>query len=581
MTTALDNALRSCRSLSLTAHNKAVQMKKQGTLQAIMDMSASSGISQFSGFTDQAQNQRRYALFRGWVYAAVNALAMEAAGQRVHVGKLAGATNGKPGGTKGYRPTTEKSRLLDVNEIRKMPSSLRNKEARTNVEVIEDHPLMDLFERPNHIQGRYAFTYSFVANLCLTGWSFIVYGEDDEGTPEIYSLPTTWVVPDHSEGAFQKFRIVNPANPSASAGLPPLDRSQVAFAYLPNPSDPMAALSPSQAQSAAIKIDDNIQSSQVVFFENSVFPGAIVTMGTNPHPGVSGNGTRPRLTPAQRRQVYSAIKKVMGGVANYGNPAIIDGMIEKIERLSAAQNEIGWEKSEKTIRSRILSAFCVHPFILGEEVPGSYAQAFIVRDIFGKRVNVYLDLLSTVMTNFSPNMKVNSDNKAFKGTSKEKTLIWWEETSAKDPSMEKSIWEGARTRDDVTQNEFRAWMDLPPDDDKNQATINKSLAGSVKEIAVATKKGELEVEQAIGMLEGMGLPTDVAKRIAGKGPSETDKLQQNGQGGDQQFGGDSTYGGFDSEEPQPQDEYADFYKATKSLETIESVIYKAKGLIKC
>src|SRR3990167_6318628 len=209
----------------------------------------------------------------------------------------------------------------------------------------------------------------------------------------------------------------------------------------------------------------------------------------------------------------------MSGVANYGNPAIIDGMIESIEKLSADQNEIGWEKSEKTIRTRILSAFGVHPFILGEEMAGSYAQAFIVQDRFCQRVNIYLDMLSTIMSEFVQRIE-ESEKKEKKRTDSNKTWVWWEPSVAKDPSMEKSLWEGARGRDDVTQNEFRAYMNLPADEDKNEAVLNKSSVQAVAGIAAQATEGKLTPEQATAILEGMGLPKDVAAKIAGEGPPE-------------------------------------------------------------
>jgi len=341
--------------------------------------------------------------------------------------------------------------------------------------------------------------------MALTGFGFVVGGETEDGTYELYSIPTTWIRPDHSDGPYSKFYIVNPANPSTWTSTEPLTSDQVAFAYFPNPSDPMAALAPARAVSRAVTIDDHIQNSQSMFFENGVFPSVVVTVGSNPHPDVPA-GVRPRLTANQRRQVYAAIRKVSGGVSNYGTPAIVDGLIEKIERLSATQNEMGWEKSEQTVKQRIMSAFGVHPFILGENIPGSYAQAYIVQELFYKKVNTYLNLLSTMLTDFlNPFVDDNIE-------------IWYDECVAKDPSMEKAMWEGARNRDDVTQNEFRAFMGLPPDEDRKEAVINKSSIQTVAALAAQVGAGSLKPEQGVAILEGMGLETELAKKIIGKGP---------------------------------------------------------------
>jgi hypothetical protein len=462
-------------------------MKKPDISRILMPFDAASPFTQLA---DQAANTRRYQLYRGWVYAAVNALAAEAAGQPVTLGRVSSKSKkGKPRSEKGYV---------------KVPSFYRTKQADDEVEIIYEHPLLDALEPPNPIQGLWQYVYSYVANLCLTGWSFIVIDDQGKDGRDYYSIPTTWIRPDHSEGAFSKFRIINPQNPASELNGEPLDRSQVMFATLPNPADPMGALSPSTATSQAISIDDQIQTSQAAFFENGIFPSVIVTMGSNPHPDVPA-GIRPRLTSEQRRQVYGAIKKVSSGVANYGNPAIIDGMIEKIERLSASQNEMGWEKSEKAVRTRILSAYGVHPFILGEEMPGSYAQANIVEGRFYKKVNTYLKMLSDLHT---AHARQHDDDSI---------LMWWEPCKAVDPGMERSAWESARNRGDVRQNEYRAEvMGLPPDPDETEELIDKGMTKDVLAVAQGVRAGTIEKEQGVAILVGIGMPEKMARKIAGE-----------------------------------------------------------------
>ena len=459
------------------------------------------GYGQFTQFQQQGANRQRYGQYRGWVHSAINALAMEASRQSFQVGKKLGKTTKK-------KPNNRKH--LEFLDFLKAPSDIQTKAAAEELEIISGHKLYALLEKPNPIQHTFQFVYSFVANICLTGWTFVVAGESEDGSRvEFFSVPTTWVHPDHTEGPFSKFRIINPNDPTNGFKSEPLDRSQVSFSYFPNPADPMAALSLTQAQQMGISIDDHIQTSQKVFFENGVFPSVVVTVGSQPHPDVPG-GIRPRLTAVQRRQVYAAIKKVSAGVANYGNPAIVDGLIEKIERLSATQNEMGWEKSEKSVRTRILSAFGVHPFILGEEASGSYAQAYNVQDIFCRRVNALLKLLGHVMTELGSSMM------------KEDLVVWWDEAKARDPQMEQTLWNAARARGDVSQNEFRKWMGLAPDEDHNEAHLDKGMLQGITTLMEKVKGGAIAVEQAVAFLEGLGVPSKLAKKIAGEGPQPGD-----------------------------------------------------------
>jgi len=494
---AVERALTRSRDLAATANALANRAKAGATAGDLISPSAS---GPFEKYRTAANNKQKYAQFRGWVYSAVNAIAEEAAKQPVQIGKLAGSTRGKG------KPKS--SKYLQGHDRLMMAKTIQNKAAAKQIEMILDHPLAAVLEKPNPIQYRWQFVYSFVANLCMTGWGYIIGDYDEDGNPTFFSVPTSWVAPKHDKGLFSEFEIRNPDNPSAKGEV--LDRDQVAFAYLPNPGNLMSAYSPTSAQSAAIKIDDNIQSCELAFFDNGIFPSVIVTMGKNPHPDGKSDGVRQRLTATQRRQVYAAIRKVSGGIANYGNPAIVDSLIERIDRLSMTQNELGWDKSETKVRSRILSIFGVHPFILGEEMAGSYAQAFVVQDRFCGKVNVFLDLLSTIMTDFAPRFTDDEDD----------LLVWWREATANDPSMEKGVYEGARGRNDITQNEFRAWMGLPPDEDRNESQIDKSSVGAVAGVAAQVTKGELTPEQATAILTALGLADDIAKKIAGTGPKE-------------------------------------------------------------
>lgn len=504
MSSALDRALSRTRSVYGAAYDLAVKAKASGG--GFSGFDAGGGFGGMDTFQQQAGNRQRYNVYRGWVHSAINALAMRAAQQPVLVGQMSGQgkSKKKPNGAKAL-----------ANVLAKMPASVRLKSPAQELEINPDHELVPWLEHPNAMQHRIQFVYSFVANMCLTGWGFVAAGQSKDKTTDkqqkkedkidFFGLPTSWVKPDHADGAFSRFYIVNPNNPTAEGADTPLDRSQVAFAQFPNPADPLGALSLTQAQNAAIQIDDKIQTSQTAFFDNGIFPGAVVTVGSNPHPAFPA-GVRPRLNANQRRQIYAAIAKLQAGVQNYGRPAIVDGLIEKIERLTMTNNEMGWDKSEKSVKPRILSAFGVHGFMLGEEMAGSYAQAYMVERIFCSRVNFFLDMLSTLMTGLCRS-QMEDDS----------LVVWWELAEALDPNLDFQIWNSARGRNDVTKDEFRHYMGLPPDENESDAEIDKVLVQSVVTIAAQVASGAIQPEQGQAILEGVGVSAELAKKIAGPG----------------------------------------------------------------
>ncbi len=487
----LSDAIRSAKAVSSLTYELASKAKASGVgLSNVMTPSYSNIFGQWQ---DQAKYNERYSLFRNWIYAAINAVALDAAAQPVCVGRL------------GEKKSPKKTGALSIIKS-KMTTTARRKAANTELEILEDHPLLDVLEQPNSMQGRPQFVYSFIANLCLTGWGYVVRDQAEDGSPEYYSLPTTWIRVDHRDGPFSRFRVVDPKKPnSAVSDEDWLTREQVGFAHLPNPADPMSALAPAASQMGSIRINDHIETSRDQFFRHGIFPSVVVTVGKDPHPDAPGGGVRPRLTNEQRRQIYSVIEKTMGGVANYGRPAIVDGLIESITRFSMTDQEMGWEKSEASVKAAILSAFCVHPYLLGTEASvGGYAQVANIEKRFYKRVNAYLDMLGSLMTNL-----VANDGE------EQSLLVWWEECDAKDPTREDAMLRFARQNNDISQNEFRARIGLGPDEDRNQSVVSPQMLTGIVTVLGQAGQGAIQNVQVQALLEGLGLPSDLAKKIAG------------------------------------------------------------------
>ena len=453
-------------SLATAAYEQATRLKQVGELPIVSSMEGS-GLASMNA---QSAGRSKYRQFRGWLYAAIDALSCAAASQPVVVARVKRSLEEERSTPAGQKFFLEQ----------KMPPAMRVKTTDQGLELVQDHPLCDLLENPNSVQDRWQFVYSFVANLNITGRAYLVGGMNKKmNRVEVWSLPTNWVTPDHKDGPFTKFKVQNPSDPDVGKGIE-LGRENVAFAYLPNPSNPLGAMAPADAQGNAIRIDDHIQTSQEKFFENGIFPSVVVTVGRDPHPDVPA-GIRPRLSPIQRRQVISAITKTMGGIYNYGHPALIDGLIERIDRFSATQNEMGWEKSEGTVRTRILSAYGVHPFMLGEPMNvGGWAQAGVIKSIFFDRVNPFLNILTGLANSFIvPMVEPSGELKA-----------WWEICIPKDPSIEAVDWREARKNGDVTRNEVRARLGLPPDEGSvDRAALLSTVGGMSGAVQILTAMG--------------------------------------------------------------------------------------------
>jgi len=449
----------------------------------------------FSQWNARSSMNDRYTKYSGYLYSAIHAIAKQAAGQPVRVGRT---PDSKEDGKSRGLTTKQKTAIRKMTLL-----SVKQKAENDGIEVLEDHPLIKALDHPNAVQGRWQFVYSFMANLCLTGWSYVVSDADAEGRPEMWSVPSSWITPVHDDGPFSSFKMLQPGKPASQAI--PLKKDQVSFAHLPDPSNPLSALAPSSSQDPSIRISGHIDNSREKFFENGIFPSVIVTVGKDPMPGAEGGGVRPRLTAAQRRQLNAVIRKTMGGVANYGNPAIVDGMIESITRFSLTDQEMGWDKSDASVRAAILGAYGVHPFILGREISvGGWAQATIIRQLFYDNVNTYLNFLGEVVTGVIGGGRENN-----------RLAVWWEACEAVDPTQQNSMIRFARQNNDISQDEFRSILGLAPDEDRNQQVLEKSTVTPIITLLDKVSQGGIENTQAIALMEGLGVPTDMAKRIAG------------------------------------------------------------------
>ena len=502
---ALQKAYKRSNDMCSTARVQSVQMKQAGILGSFDSSFGSVGGNSFNAFRNQSANRERYSLFRGWAYSAINALCLRASRQPVRVGRLLGVS--------------PKGEMSTSHLTKNMPAGIQMKALREGFDLVRDHPLVDALDRPNTFQDRASFVYNFVANINLTGWGFILGGQAEDGTNlEFFSIPTTWVPPIHTKGPFAEFKIQDPKKPQANNADNIFPRENVGFGYMPNPADPLSALPPLAAQMDAVRIDDHIQTGQERFFENGVFPSVVVSIGRDPHPDVPG-GVRPRLTAGQYRQIKGAIQKKMGGVANMGAPAIVDGMIESILPLGYSSNEMGWAESEEKVKTRILSAFAVHPFLLAEPMNvGGYSQAAVIQGVFCDRVNTFLDMLSMIMTNFAVPLAEDTN----------KLAIWWDTCEPDDPALRAKQLEIGRKNNDITRNEWRANNGFPAiDAEVERSRLMDHPAGLTGIIQIYTSLGNglIDNDQAAALIAVfLDIPIEEAKEMVGEGIPQTNEI---------------------------------------------------------
>jgi len=488
--------------------NLSVAMEKTiGSLDASAMSGVSSSIASF--VSNDSRGQRRqvesYEQFKNWVFVCVNYIARKVAMQPIIAGEQVGA-EANPERSAPSRTKRVKNRDL--------PSSIQKSVGIADVEVISNHAVLDALSRPNYLQDSFQFRYMSTINLLLTGEAYWLLGEDDEGVDdngnkklEMWAIPTHWMVPDHKNGPYSGFRFKPPGTVGRGTELP---RESVARSYLANPASLTSVWSPLHAVLRAAKVDDHIMYSQESMFARGINPNVILTIGQRRGPDGKPTGSRAKLTGAQRRQIVRSVREVWGNTVNYGDPAIIDGLIESVHKLNSAPNEMDWTNSSTVNKSRIMQAFGVNPIVVGEIVGANRAQATEAeKSVASNTLNPILDIFSSTMTtSLGP---LYSDP--------ERLLLWIEEVVPVDIELRDKRWLDGSKQGLVDIDEVRGELyGLPPRDEPRGILLSSHTGWQqARETVVAYSDGKMERDSAIKMLMMfLEIEEDEAEELVGE-----------------------------------------------------------------
>lgn len=380
--------------------------------------------------TIQAEEQYRH--FRGWVYTAIKTIANRLAGQTFAMGRK---LNGKKP-TKGHKLYQPGTRELVATHV-------RGHLLATEVEVVQDHELLQALRSPQDAFVAWTLFYLTASNLMLTGRSFWWMQRENGRLVGVWPLPSHWVKTLFTEnGKLVGYEVKRPDSPAKP--IPVSKEDMVSFLF-PNPGDPLSAVSPLQTQATAVAVDEAIQTAQYRAFKNGIFPGVLLRVGK--FEGIGGMpGELPLLDAAQRRDLVAAVQALYGGVLNYGDPLILDALIEGVEKLTHAPQEMDFLDSGEAVKKRIFQAFGVNPILTGQTDGANRAQAAVADGIFAASVvNPMADMIGQVLSAWVANYSKGSKD----------LMFWIEPARPNDDELKLKEWLGGMTQLVVTPDEYR------------------------------------------------------------------------------------------------------------------------------
>lgn len=432
-----------------------------------------------------------YSLFQRWVYVAINHIATRVAGQELKLGRsLLGNGN--------------KSILSPFLRMPQYKAKVRP--PRSEMEVIESHDLLDFMLQPNPVQTWWAFLYMSAINYYLTGASYWMHSTSKDGNDELWSVPSTWLEPNHDERLFGSYRLQIPGQHGNGT---PVGAEDVARVYLPDPSDPRKSLSPISTQMNAVHIDGYIQSSQQQAFQGGIFPQMLIKIG---RVGGRDKGPRRKITAGQRSQLMTAVRKIAGGVQHYGDPLILDQFIESVEPLARSVREMDFQGSELSNKRRVLQAFGLSEIDVGDVQNANRAAAVVSENRQCANVlNPVIEQFSIALTCFVVS-KFAPDQGLF---------LWIDPCVAHDAELDIKRWDIALRNGTVSDDEYRAHqlgIGSTGGPQRSKLLSQPAAMGQITALMKASTAGEIPVAAAANVISMfLGLPeVDVVQMLKGK-----------------------------------------------------------------
>ena len=209
-----------------------------------------------------------------------------------------------------------------VNEIAKGASSVPFR-IKAGEQILEQHPLINLLDRPNPLQSYSEFFSSLFGYLLLSGNAYILKVGAENGAPrELHQLrPDRIVIKGGGKPIPEKYEYRVNGRVEASYDVDQDDGfSELKHIKLWNPLDDYYGCSPLSA--SAIDVDQHNMSSKhnVNLLANGARPSGAVIFKPKDDAGFPVN-----LTESQRQQLLTDINNRFAGQNNAGRPLLLEG----------------------------------------------------------------------------------------------------------------------------------------------------------------------------------------------------------------------------------------------------------------
>ena len=267
-------------------------------------------------------------------------------------------------------------------------------------EMLDVHPFLDLWERPNDLLHGSSFRQATYLQVYLTGNSFWYIADNNFGVPgALVGLnPAAMKVVPGKTRFIDGYEYV-----TGSGATIRFTPEQIVHIKTPNPANPYYGMGIVAAAASAIDISAYIHDYAIATFRNHSVPAAWIKLS-------------PDTPPGERRKVRQLIEQGFKGVAN-GNRTLISGdAIESITPLALNPTDLAYLAGAEFTRDEVFAMFGVHRSMVGMADDINRANAEAGEYTFAKWVvSADLDLLqdpinSMLLPRFDPKLRAEFEN---------------------------------------------------------------------------------------------------------------------------------------------------------------------------
>jgi len=332
-------------------------------------------------------------------------------------------------------------------------------------QIIEEHPLIDLLNRPNPLQSYSEFFNSLFGYVLLSGNAYILKVGAETGTPqELHQLrPDRIVIKGSGNQIPDRYQYVLNGKVHQQYEVDQENGfSDLKHIKLWNPLDDYYGLSPMSA--AAVEVDQFNMASKhnVNLLNNGARPSGAIVFKPQDDAGFAVN-----LTESQRQQLLTDLNNRFSGTANAGRPLLLEGDFDWRE-MGLSPKDMDFLNLKHMSATDIAMCFGVPSQLVGVPDAQTYANVAEARlALYEETIIPHLrklasDLNEWLVPMFDERLMLEFDIDSIPALSERRRKIYENVTSA--------VREGIMTR-----NEAREIIGLQPVDGADDLYISATL----------------------------------------------------------------------------------------------------------